>query len=400
MTDQRLDPAGLEAAAMDLIEAYDGWSVNNYPTDGGSSTHAQAWFQEAQQVENAVEKLRAAYLSVQEQPQRAEDVLPADLLAVLRDPSIIVSQDQKVFDLIAKWQNAPTPTMGGGPPVQEQPPKDSIAQELDERMALIERFALVFADPECQGDCDGTGIDLEGGEWTLCECALNRLLTAERSPVQEQSPRLDRISFESGYVTAMSGVWSGFYPANESALALFMKKAWKETGADAKAQEQPDERESLTDEERETDGERLRAELRECREAHAQRNAALLPDSISPVIAKRHYLAEVVCDHEAGRDKPRCACSRVDLGWHPSVGEAVDAWIAHAVDETRASLVGRHTERQPKRPGEREAALEDLVRRASAFVNAVAVVAEDKNPSLAWIADAAIVVHEGSNPNV
>jgi hypothetical protein len=64
----RLDPAGLEAAAKDLIEAYDAWSVNSYPADGGSSTHVQAWFQEAQHVENAVEKLRAAYLSVQEQP--------------------------------------------------------------------------------------------------------------------------------------------------------------------------------------------------------------------------------------------------------------------------------------------------------------------------------------------
>jgi RNA processing factor Prp31 len=42
--------------------------------------------------------------------------------------------------------------------------------------------------------------------------------------------------------------------------------------------------------------------------------------------------------------------------------------------------------------GRREDELEDLVRRASVFVNAVLVMADDKAPSLSWIADAAIVV--------
>lgn len=39
--------------------------------------------------------------------------MPRDLLAVLRDPSIIIRQDAAVFELIAKWQNAPAPTMSG-----------------------------------------------------------------------------------------------------------------------------------------------------------------------------------------------------------------------------------------------------------------------------------------------
>ena len=36
--------------------------------------------------------------------------LPADLASVLRDQSVIVPQDAAVFDLIASWAKAPTPT--------------------------------------------------------------------------------------------------------------------------------------------------------------------------------------------------------------------------------------------------------------------------------------------------
>jgi hypothetical protein len=42
-----------------------------------------------------------------------EDVtrgLPADLASVLRDQSVIVPQDAAVFELIASWAKAPTPT--------------------------------------------------------------------------------------------------------------------------------------------------------------------------------------------------------------------------------------------------------------------------------------------------
>jgi hypothetical protein len=41
--------------------------------------------------------------------------LPPDLLAVLRDQSIIVSQDQAVFELIASWMNAPCDTASALP---------------------------------------------------------------------------------------------------------------------------------------------------------------------------------------------------------------------------------------------------------------------------------------------
>jgi hypothetical protein len=36
--------------------------------------------------------------------------LPADLASVLRDQSVIVPQDAAVFELVAAWAKAPTPT--------------------------------------------------------------------------------------------------------------------------------------------------------------------------------------------------------------------------------------------------------------------------------------------------
>jgi hypothetical protein len=49
-------------------------------------------------------------------------------------------------------------------------------------------------------------------------------------------------------------------------------------------------------------------------------------------ILRDHYLAQVICGHDRQQDNPVCACSRVFLGWHPSVGAAVDAWIDHVAE--------------------------------------------------------------------
>ena len=46
-------------------------------------------------------------------------------------------------------------------------------------------------------------------------------------------------------------------------------------------------------------------------------------------LLREHWLHAVECDHERKMDRPICACSRVDLGWHPSVGAAVEAWVSH-----------------------------------------------------------------------
>jgi hypothetical protein len=50
-------------------------------------------------------------------------------------------------------------------------------------------------------------------------------------------------------------------------------------------------------------------------------------------VLRAHYLADVICDHERARDNPVCACSLVFLGWHGSVGLAVEAWVDHVMAE-------------------------------------------------------------------
>ena len=48
-------------------------------------------------------------------------------------------------------------------------------------------------------------------------------------------------------------------------------------------------------------------------------------------VLRAHYLAQITCDHEQGADQPVCACSVVNLGWHGSVGLAVEAWLDHVL---------------------------------------------------------------------
>jgi hypothetical protein len=49
-------------------------------------------------------------------------------------------------------------------------------------------------------------------------------------------------------------------------------------------------------------------------------------------VLAEHYLMDVVCDPETKTDNPVCGCSRVFLGWHPSIGAARQAWIDHVAD--------------------------------------------------------------------
>jgi hypothetical protein len=53
---------------------------------------------------------------------------------------------------------------------------------------------------------------------------------------------------------------------------------------------------------------------------------------------RKHWLMQMVCDHEHKTDRPMCACCDVDLGVHASVGAAVNAWIEHVL--ARATSVG------------------------------------------------------------
>lgn len=72
-----------------------------------------------------------------------------------------------------------------------------------------------------------------------------------------------------------------------------------------------------------------------------------------------HYLMSVECDPERKLDNPVCGCSRVFLGWHPSIGEARQAWISH-VDQVVASAYVRQVEAHREVLVERVAELERL----------------------------------------
>ena len=45
----------------------------------------------------------------------------------------------------------------------------------------------------------------------------------------------------------------------------------------------------------------------------------------------------VNCDPDTKRDNPMCGCSRINLGWHDSIGEARRAWIAHVASVADAT---------------------------------------------------------------
>ena len=70
-------------------------------------------------------------------------------------------------------------------------------------------------------------------------------------------------------------------------------------------------------------------ELRMARAALA--SAAVAERERIRAVLREHYLTMIICDHENKLDNPGCACSRVFLGWHPTVAGAADAWIAHAL---------------------------------------------------------------------
>lgn len=68
-----------------------------------------------------VDRLRAALQEAEERvaelgAERDVAGLPPDLLRVLSDQSVIVSQDGGVFDLIGQWANAPSDTAASSSP--------------------------------------------------------------------------------------------------------------------------------------------------------------------------------------------------------------------------------------------------------------------------------------------
>lgn len=90
------------------------------------------------------------------------------------------------------------------------------------------------------------------------------------------------------------------------------------------------------------------------RAAHLERLLAGTRQTWADVLAD-HYLMSVECDPVRKLDNPVCGCSRVFLGWHPSAGEARQAWISHV-----AGIADLATVAGTLRHGDRIAELEQL----------------------------------------
>jgi hypothetical protein len=63
---------------------------------------------------------------------------------------------------------------------------------------------------------------------------------------------------------------------------------------------------------------------------------------------RTHWLVGIECDEKKHQDRPSCACAAVDLGWHPTVGTAVDAWIFHVVVMTGAVTAAPYAPPMPE----------------------------------------------------
>ena len=78
-------------------------------------------------LEEKLRKLGERPYAVHEREEQRTDAalaspgpeLPLDLERVLRDPSIIVPQDQAVFEAVARWKNAPSDTASASPDQKE-----------------------------------------------------------------------------------------------------------------------------------------------------------------------------------------------------------------------------------------------------------------------------------------
>lgn len=63
-------------------------------------------------------------------------------------------------------------------------------------------------------------------------------------------------------------------------------------------------------------------------------------------VLKEHYLTSVICDHDAKTDVACCWCTTWSSGPRPSVGEAVDAWVAHVLESIEAEATAREAARR------------------------------------------------------
>lgn len=105
-----------------------------------------------------------------------DDLFDAGLIALHRDIT-----DEYLTELTDKGRDAIRAALAGQPEVERPDGIENVDQELRERFELIERFAGALANPDCDADCEGSGIDREGAEWMLCECTLSKLERIEKA---------------------------------------------------------------------------------------------------------------------------------------------------------------------------------------------------------------------------
>lgn len=134
-------------------------------------------------------------------PVSSEPQMPADLLAVLSDPSIIISRDQGVFELIAKWQKAEHSTISvPARPVVEATHDDDL---LREALRVFNRDRDQYG-PEC-AFVTAAGIlrpvEASGEVWS---CLLLLAVGHEGSVVGEgHEGAVDRL-FERGFLKSVA----------------------------------------------------------------------------------------------------------------------------------------------------------------------------------------------------
>jgi hypothetical protein len=135
------------------------------------------------QAQSVIEKLEAE-LAGPVEPADPLEGLPPELAKALRDPGIIVSQDQSVFELIAAWQNAPSDTPSSidyGPFVaaiatQARNHRDQELRERLESAFVVDAVARMLVADEEEWKKRGTAVTEDAREMLLGLASLLFLL--------------------------------------------------------------------------------------------------------------------------------------------------------------------------------------------------------------------------------
>ncbi len=115
------------------------------------------------------------------------DGLPDDLAAILRDQSVIVQKDMKVWELIGKWATAPSNTASGPVPGEgEADERVTPFRTRDERGQSAWKVQHSEAIARLAGDYDDPHVD-------VAVFVPERLLAEERAKTQRLKGKIERL---------------------------------------------------------------------------------------------------------------------------------------------------------------------------------------------------------------